>query len=218
MVPGGGGKVEKSPMATPFLGAGDGAGPAHPAPPDDRRPRAMAWSPSSARGSRTPSAGSTGSTWTIRSSAPTSRSTRASRTFRRSTRRTITREFSEDSARWAVDFVEKLMLLRWQPAVKDLREARDPLENGFFADQAAVDAKAVEMLKKDGRRAERGGEIPDRPDRLADGEDRQALPRAPEEAPDEILAATSSERAKDTVAKTRPAFESLPGASGFRAS
>ena len=58
-------------------------------------------------------------------------------------------QFSEDSARWAVDFVEKLMLLRWQAAVKDLREARDPLENGFFADQAAVDAKAQEMLKKD---------------------------------------------------------------------
>jgi dipeptidase len=59
-------------------------------------------------------------------------------------------EFSEDSARWAVDFVEKLMLLRWQAAVKDLREARDPLENGFFDGQAAVDAKAVEMLKPGG--------------------------------------------------------------------
>jgi len=59
------------------------------------------------------------------------------------------REFSEDSARWAVDFVEKLMLLRWQPALKDLRAARDPVESGFFADQAAVDAKAAEMLKTD---------------------------------------------------------------------
>ena len=59
------------------------------------------------------------------------------------------REFSEDSARWAVDFVEKLMLLRWQPAVKDLRAARDPVENGFFADQASVDAKARDLLKAD---------------------------------------------------------------------
>jgi dipeptidase len=59
------------------------------------------------------------------------------------------REFSEDSARWAVDFVEKLMLLRWQPALKDLRAARDPVESGFFADQAAVDAKAAAMLKTD---------------------------------------------------------------------
>jgi dipeptidase len=59
------------------------------------------------------------------------------------------REFSEDSARWAYDFVEKLMLLRWQPALKDVRAARDPVESGFFAEQAAVDAKAVEMLKTD---------------------------------------------------------------------
>jgi len=59
------------------------------------------------------------------------------------------REFSEDSARWAVDFVEKLMLLRWQPAVKDLWAARNPVEDGFFADQAAIDAKAAALLKTD---------------------------------------------------------------------
>jgi dipeptidase len=59
------------------------------------------------------------------------------------------REFSEDSARWAVDFVEKLMLLRWQPAMKDVRAARDPVEGGFFAEQPAVDAKAAEMAKSD---------------------------------------------------------------------
>ena len=59
------------------------------------------------------------------------------------------REFSEDSARWAYDFVEKLMLLRWQPALKDVQSARDPVENAFFAEQAAVDAKAAAMLKTD---------------------------------------------------------------------
>ncbi|MFO7732672.1 MAG: C69 family dipeptidase [Candidatus Aminicenantes bacterium] len=58
------------------------------------------------------------------------------------------REYSESSARWAVDLVEKLMLLRWQPAMKDLREARDPVESGFFEEQAAVDARAVELLKR----------------------------------------------------------------------
>ena len=57
--------------------------------------------------------------------------------------------FSEDSARWAVDFVEKLMLLRWQAAVKDLRAARDPVEEAFFAEQAAVDAKAADLAKAD---------------------------------------------------------------------
>lgn len=59
------------------------------------------------------------------------------------------REFSEDSARWAYDFVEKLTLLRWQPALKDVQTARDPIESGFFAEQAEVDAKAVELLKAD---------------------------------------------------------------------
>jgi len=58
-------------------------------------------------------------------------------------------EFSEDSARWAVDFVEKLMLLRWQPAVKDLREARDPLESSFISEQAQVDEKAAGLFKKE---------------------------------------------------------------------
>jgi hypothetical protein len=48
-----------------------------------------------------------------------------------------------------VDFVEKLMLLRWQDAVKDLKEARDPLEIGFFTGQAEVDGKAAELLGKD---------------------------------------------------------------------
>ncbi len=56
--------------------------------------------------------------------------------------------YSEDSARWAVDSVEKLMMLRWQDAVKDLHAERDPLEERFFAGQAEVEAKAVELFKK----------------------------------------------------------------------
>jgi len=57
--------------------------------------------------------------------------------------------YSEDSARWAVDFVEKLLHLRWQEAVNDLHAARDPLEEGFFSSQAEVEAKALDLLKKD---------------------------------------------------------------------
>jgi dipeptidase len=56
--------------------------------------------------------------------------------------------FNEDSARWAVDFVEKLMLLRWRSAVKDLREVRDPLEAGFFSAQPDVEKKAAAMLQE----------------------------------------------------------------------
>jgi dipeptidase len=57
-------------------------------------------------------------------------------------------QFSEDSARWAVDFVEKLLHLRWQEAVKDLRAARDPLEEGFFTNQPEVEAKALKLHEK----------------------------------------------------------------------
>jgi hypothetical protein len=33
--------------------------------------------------------------------------------------------------------------------LKDVWAARDPVEEGFFSEQAAVDSKAVEMLKAD---------------------------------------------------------------------
>jgi dipeptidase len=36
-------------------------------------------------------------------------------------------KFSNDSARWAIDFVDNLLYLKWQEAIKDLRAARDPL-------------------------------------------------------------------------------------------
>ena len=41
------------------------------------------------------------------------------------------------------------MLLRWQSAVKDLKAARDPVEREFFSGQAAIDAKASELMKAD---------------------------------------------------------------------
>jgi dipeptidase len=59
------------------------------------------------------------------------------------------RTFSEDSARWAVDFVEKLLLLRWQDGIKDLQAARGPMEEGFFAEQKQVDEKATALLASD---------------------------------------------------------------------
>jgi dipeptidase len=55
------------------------------------------------------------------------------------------RQFSDGSARWAVDFVDNLMHLKWQAAVKDLRAVRDPLEQEFFDMQAAVEQKALDL-------------------------------------------------------------------------
>ncbi len=57
--------------------------------------------------------------------------------------------YSEKSARWAVDYVEKMLHLRWQAAVKDLREARDPLEAGFFKDQPEIEKKALVLYRED---------------------------------------------------------------------
>lgn len=57
--------------------------------------------------------------------------------------------FSENSARWAIDFVDNLLYLRWQEAIKDLRKVRDPLEAAFFAEQEGIDAEALALFKKD---------------------------------------------------------------------
>jgi dipeptidase len=64
-------------------------------------------------------------------------------------------KFSEDSARWAVDFVEKLLLLKWQEAVKDLKAARDPLESEFFATAREIEQKAIALHEKDPAQAKK---------------------------------------------------------------
>ncbi len=53
--------------------------------------------------------------------------------------------FDENSIRWAVDFVDNLLYLKWQEAVKDLREMRDPMEQRFFEEQDEVDRKFQEL-------------------------------------------------------------------------
>ena len=55
--------------------------------------------------------------------------------------------FQENSIRWNVDFVDNLLYLRWQDAVKTLHARRDPLEAGFFAEQSKVDSTALELIK-----------------------------------------------------------------------
>jgi len=64
-------------------------------------------------------------------------------------------KFSEDSARWAIDFVDNLLYLKWQEAIKDLRAVRDPLESGFFKEQSSIDSKALELYKKDPEQAKK---------------------------------------------------------------
>ncbi len=59
------------------------------------------------------------------------------------------RQFSEGSARWAVEFVDNLLHLKWQWAVKDLLAVRDPLEREFFDQQPAVEKRAAELYRQD---------------------------------------------------------------------
>ncbi len=62
-------------------------------------------------------------------------------------------EFSEDSARWAIDFVDNLLHLRWQDAIRDLHGMRDPLEARFFEEQSRIDEEALELYLSDPERA-----------------------------------------------------------------
>lgn len=61
--------------------------------------------------------------------------------------------FSDDSARWAIDFVDNLLYLRWQDAYKDLQAVRDPMEKNFFEEQPQIDKKALALYKKSPKKA-----------------------------------------------------------------
>ncbi len=56
--------------------------------------------------------------------------------------------FDDNSMRWAIDFVDNLLYLKWQDAVKDLHAVRDPMEQRFFDEQAEVDKTFMELYEK----------------------------------------------------------------------
>lgn len=62
-------------------------------------------------------------------------------------------KFDGKSLRWAVDFVDNLMGLRWQDAVKDLWELRNPLEQSFFDNQKKIEAEALKLHAKNPHKA-----------------------------------------------------------------
>ena len=63
--------------------------------------------------------------------------------------------FSENSARWAIDFVDNLLYLKWQEAIKDLKAVRDPLEASFFEKLSEIDAEALKLYKKNPEKAKK---------------------------------------------------------------
>ena len=57
-------------------------------------------------------------------------------------------KYTENSVRWGIDFVDNLLYLKFQEAIKDVRKVRDPLEATFFEELIAIDNKAVTMFKQ----------------------------------------------------------------------
>jgi len=56
--------------------------------------------------------------------------------------------YSNKSACWAIDFVDNLLYLKWQEAVKDLWEVRNPYEAQLFAEREHVDKEALALYEK----------------------------------------------------------------------
>jgi dipeptidase len=62
-------------------------------------------------------------------------------------------KFDDASARWNYDFVDNLMYLKWQEAWEDVRPVRDSLEQATFKEMQEIDRKAAELYKEDPEKA-----------------------------------------------------------------
>ncbi|MEE4218311.1 MAG: C69 family dipeptidase, partial [Xanthomonadales bacterium] len=58
-------------------------------------------------------------------------------------------EYDERSARWSFDFVDNLLNLKFQEAIKDVRAVREPFEQAMFERQQELEAEALALYKKD---------------------------------------------------------------------
>ncbi|HHY46554.1 MAG TPA: peptidase, partial [Firmicutes bacterium] len=58
-------------------------------------------------------------------------------------------KYSRDSAWWAFATVDQFASFRYQDAIKDIKEVRDPLEADFFAMQPTIERAALELYKQD---------------------------------------------------------------------
>lgn len=62
--------------------------------------------------------------------------------------------YSENSARWAIDFVDNLANLKFQPIAEDVHEVRNPFEEEMFKKQNAIEEEALKLYKKDPKKAQ----------------------------------------------------------------
>lgn len=62
-------------------------------------------------------------------------------------------KFNENSARWLIDFVDNLLYLKWQEAVKVLFQFREPFQEKIFAELESVEKKALNLFQKSEKKA-----------------------------------------------------------------
>lgn len=62
-------------------------------------------------------------------------------------------KFDPNSARWAIDFVDNLMYLRWQEADKDLQSVQQSFEKRLFDAQRDFEKEAMNLFEKDPQKA-----------------------------------------------------------------
>jgi dipeptidase len=61
--------------------------------------------------------------------------------------------YSDKSACWAIDFVDNLLYLKWQEAVKDLWMARNPYEEQLFIERDHIDKEALALYESSPEKA-----------------------------------------------------------------
>lgn len=57
-------------------------------------------------------------------------------------------KYDERSARWSFDFVDNLLNLKFQEAIKDVRAVREPFEEAMFDRQQELEKEALALYKK----------------------------------------------------------------------
>lgn len=61
--------------------------------------------------------------------------------------------YSDESARWAVDFIDNMLYLNWQDGKKDLQAARTPMEASFFIRNAEIEKEFMALQKNSPKKA-----------------------------------------------------------------
>jgi dipeptidase len=61
--------------------------------------------------------------------------------------------YNNRSVCWAIDFVDNLLYLKWQEAVQDLWEVRDPFEQRLFDERERIDSEALRLYNREPEKA-----------------------------------------------------------------